>query len=186
MAMRQRHLRRAGDLWTSFLQKLQALEQLSPAETAQFQDLLQLSEDDSHNNNDTERQTHTSSSRSSFRPPPLPDRDAKIARYRAKQQVAQEQERLRALRERRRRLGVADADELDGHDAEGLDRTLALAQLQLATAEALEEWESTVRELPMIARMVRSQRERQGDARYGYWWISSSQRRRAAAARAGA
>lgn len=153
MFRRQGHLKRAVDLWTSFLQKLQALELLSADEIKQFKELLQLSEDYNDNNN--------TEPLSSFRPPPLPDRDAKIARFRLKQQAQQERQRLLGLQQRRMRLGLSVTDELDGHDGEELDRTLAQTRLAISKAEALEEWASTVRELPMIARLVREQQQQQ-------------------------
>jgi len=161
IAKRGQNLKMACDLWASFVQKLDAMEQLSKDEKAQYEELLQLSEDDEASN------SGNITGGTPFRPPPLPDRDAKIARFRAKQQAEQEHKRLQALRDRRARMGMADTDELDGHDAEGLDRTLALTGIALAKAQALEEWSSTVRELPMIARMVKDQEQRQGDARYG-------------------
>jgi hypothetical protein len=153
MVRRQVHLKRAVDLWTSFFQKLQALEQLSADEIKQFEELLQLSEDYNSNNNNNNEPL------SSFRPPPLPHREAKIARFRVKQQAQQERQRLLGLQQRRMRLGLSVTDELDGHDGEELDRTLARTRLTIAKAEAFEEWASTVRELPMIARMVREQQQ---------------------------
>jgi len=161
IAIRGQNLKMACDLWTSFLQKLHAMEQLSNDEKAQYEDLLQLSDDNNSSN------TNDDNNMDVFRPPPLPDREAKIARFRAKQQAENERNRLQAVQQRRGRMGMAATDELEGLDAEGLDRTLALTGIAIAKAEALEEWASTVRELPMIARMVQEQEQQQGDSRYG-------------------
>lgn len=155
ISKRQSNLRRACDLWTSFLQKLESLEQLSKDETAQFHDLLELLDQSSSND-----------CSSSTLLPPSVNRDAKIARHRAKQQAENERQRLESLRERRGRIGIASEEEMDGHDEEGLARTIALTSLEIAKADCIEGWSSVIRELPMIAMMVKSQDERQGQDRY--------------------
>lgn len=174
IAVRGKNLKMACDLWTSFLQKLQAMEQLSKDERAQYEDLLQLSDENLNTNGDN----NNDAAATAFRPPPLPDREAKIARFRAKQQAENERNRLQAVKQRRVRMGMAVTDELEGSDAEGLDRTLALTGISIAKAEALEEWASTVRELPMISRMVKEQEQQQGDSRYSGRSTESQQDRR--------
>ena len=161
MIRRQGHLKRAVDLWTSFLQKMQALELLSADEIKQLQELLELSEELDNNNNNNNNESSWSTS---FRPPPLPDRDTKIARFRLQQQAQQERQRLLALQQRRQRLGLTLPDELDGQDGEELDRHLARTRLDIAKAQALEEWASTLREWPMLARMVREQQQPHGSS----------------------
>lgn len=49
---------------------------------------------------------------------------------------------------------------MDDFDEETLDRTVAMTNLLLNKAEALEEWASTIRELPMIERMVSAQEQK--------------------------
>lgn len=156
MQGRQANLRRSMDLWSSFIQKLEALEGsdlVTPAEQKEYETLLECfnatsGEDDSSNIDSG--------------PPVLPAarREDKIARFRAKQQAQQEVARLRSLRERRSRIGVAADDVLDDLDEETLDRQVAMTNLLLNKAEALEEWASTIRELPMIERMVKMEAER--------------------------
>jgi hypothetical protein len=143
---RKEHLHRACDLWASFLQTLERFEQLERHEISQYHDLLELSEE-----------CDTIDSRK-LAPPPL-DRDAKIARFRMKQQAEMEYQRLEALQERRRRLGMNPNDIMDGTDEEGLERSLALTSLQISKVDALEEWANTIRELPMIAMMLARSRE---------------------------
>jgi immunoglobulin-binding protein 1 len=55
---------------------------------------------------------------------------------------------------------------MDGHDEDSLERTVALTTVQIAKSEALEEWSSALRELPMIAMMVKAQEDSQGRDRY--------------------
>ncbi|CAB9499643.1 TAP42-like family [Seminavis robusta] len=164
MNERQSQLRRSVDLWAAFLHKLETLESnssssnddfqlVTPAEQKEYQMLLECSssttttEDDNNN---------------SQQPPQLPaaNRDDKIARFKAKQQAQKEVERLKSLRERRSRIGVAAEEVMDEFDEETLDRSVAMTNLLLAKAEALEEWASTLRELPMIARMVQMEQDR--------------------------
>jgi immunoglobulin-binding protein 1 len=154
IATRQSNLRMACDLWSAFLAKLEALEQLDKPELSEYRDLLERSD---QTMNDDERRNESSLPAVA----PLVNREAKIARFRAKQQAENEQGRLESLRERRGRIGIADEEEMDGHDAEGLQRSLALASLEIAKATCLDEWAAVLRELPMIAMMVREQNERQ-------------------------
>jgi len=94
------------------------------------------------------------------------DRDAKIARYKAKQQQRQEIEKLKALMDRRKRCGVAPEDEMDGHDLDSLERSLTLKELHMFKVEALENWVQSVQELPMIERMIKMDAERQQNEKY--------------------
>lgn len=156
ISVRQSNLLRACDLWSSFLQKLESLEQLTKDELAQFHELIEILDQSSNDNDGAGPPTM----------PPSANRDAKIARFRAKQQAVNERERLKSLRERRGRIGVAPDEEMDGHDEEGLLRTMAYTALEIAKANCFEEWSSTIRELPMITMMVRSQEQQQGQDRY--------------------
>jgi immunoglobulin-binding protein 1 len=149
IANRKGHLQLACDLWASFLHRLENLELMTVEEQQQYQDLQELTDGDL-----------------SKTPLPAANRDAKIARHRAKQQAAQERERLQSLMARRGRLGVAAEDEMDGHDEESLERTAALATVQMTKSEALEEWSGALRELPMIAMMCKAQQDRQGQEKY--------------------
>ena len=144
---RKENIERSLTLWGHFLERLEALEILSKEETSEFHRLLEAREEGS-------------SSDPFARGIPV-DRDAKIARYKAKQQQRQEIEKLKALMDRRNRCEIAPEDEIDGHDLESLERSLMLKELQIFKVEALENWSQSVRELPMIERMIAMDSERQ-------------------------
>jgi immunoglobulin-binding protein 1 len=150
IADRQKHIQSACDLWVSFLHRLEQLELLSDDDQEQYRTLMEIS--------DREHAATTL--------PPPANRNVKIARFRVKQEAEQERQRLQSLLQRRGRLGVSADDEMDGHDEDSLERTVALTTVQIAKSEALEEWSSALRELPMIAMMVKAQEDRQGRDRY--------------------
>jgi immunoglobulin-binding protein 1 len=147
ISQRKQHLIHSFDLWNSFLSKLERLELLKKDEEKEFQELL---EEIDPNNNTL----------------PPPNRDAKIARFKAKQNAKKEVERLKSLRERRGRLEASPEDEMDGFDEESLERSVALTDLEICKSEALENWASAKRELPMIEMMVKLEEERQSMARH--------------------
>jgi hypothetical protein len=141
MKERKGHVVRSLDLWSSFFGRLETLEVLSNEEVEEYHKLME--ELDASN------------------PMPPPNRDAKIAKFKASQQTKKDIERLKALRERRSRCDVAAEEEMDGHDEESLERFVALKQLALHKGVALENWASSRREMPMIEMMVKMEEERQ-------------------------
>jgi len=156
MKARLQNITRACDLWTAFLQRLEQLELLDNDNTSgvpekrQYHELIEA--------------TSTSSSSSSSSTDVFSmlsvDRNVKIARLRAKQALEKQQEHLQALAQRRQRLGLPENAELDGYsDDESLQRDVSIAQLKLCKLQALEEWSSAVRELPMIHRMIQQQQQ---------------------------
>lgn len=148
---RKRNVTMASDLWASFIQRMLAMELLDDDGKKQYKELIDLSA--AMNEGEEE------SPEMQMIPPP--NRDVKIARYKAKKAVESELQRLESLVSRRNRLGCSDNDEMDGHDQESLARSLALSELQLAIQNALEEWAGALRELPMIAMMARAQQAQQ-------------------------
>ncbi len=145
IANRRKLVKRSIELWSSFLGKLEKLELLSKEEIKEYHLLLEdVGGDDLL-----------------LRPLPPPNRDVKIARFKAKQQTKREIERIQALRERRLRCGIAAEEEVDGYDDEGLQRTLAHQDLILQKADALENWAQSKQELPMIEMMVQREEESQ-------------------------
>lgn len=142
MNERKKLIHRSLALWSSFVEKLDSLELLSPEQIKEYHGLMQEADE---------------SSRSL---PPV-NRDAKIARFKAKQQMKAEMERLKAIRERRTRCGIPAEDEMDGFDEEGLDRSVSLKELHLHLSEAMENWGQAKQELPMIDMMVKMEEERQ-------------------------
>lgn len=145
MAERKKLVRRSLELWSSFLGKLEKLELLSNEEIKEYHQLMEEVGDDELLS----------------RALPPPNREAKIARFKARQQTKKEIERLEALRDRRQRCGIAVEEEVDGYDDEGLQRTIALQDLCLQKADALENWAQSKQELPMIEMMVQREVESQ-------------------------
>uniref|UniRef100_A0A7S2VBB1 Uncharacterized protein n=1 Tax=Entomoneis paludosa TaxID=265537 RepID=A0A7S2VBB1_9STRA len=128
MTSRLSNLKRACDLWMAFFQNLENMEQVSKGEQAEYHALIELS---------------STPDDPSGMPMLSTSRDAKIARYNAKKQTQQELKKLQALLERRTRLGL-DAEDMDGHDQESLERSLALKSMEFAKQDAVEEWSSVV------------------------------------------
>ena len=153
MASRKQNLELAIDLWSVFYRRLERLERLSPAEAKELQTLEDLGGADV---SETARMA-----------PPTTNRDAKIARFQAKKQAQQEQERLKAMTERRNRMGIKENETFDGYDDEALQREIFLKGLEICKQDAIDEWTSVIRELPMIARMAHHQEmQSSGDDRY--------------------
>ena len=50
---------------------------------------------------------------------------------------------------------------MDGHDQDSLNRSVALAELDICKVDALENWSQSQRELPMIEMMVKMEADRQ-------------------------
>jgi hypothetical protein len=169
-ASRQARLLRACDLWTSFLGRLERMELLSSAEILQVRELEEVLS--SYRQNDAGISDGSAGALPSVGPlrmPPPVSRDAKISRFRERQEVLNKQRQLRSLRDRRARLGVADDEAIDGYDGDELARSLALASLDGAKLDALEELASAIRELPMLAMMILQSQQQEGrasDARY--------------------
>lgn len=166
IATRRTNLLKACDYFNAFLQKLEAYDVLTKEETAQYQMLVEMTDhmNSRHGHNDANPTTP------SLLPPPM-SRDMKIAQFRQKQQLQQEQERLKSLQMRRRRLQstISDDDIIDGYDHESLFRTSTLSSIHIAKMITIEEWSAILQELPMITMMIMSQLQEQpsgSDDRY--------------------
>lgn len=154
-AERKVNIERCRDQYHGYLSKLDQLEGLLDDElTRDYRQILEDEEEDQEGN-DEERARRA---RSGMTPAQI--REAKVARFRARKAQREEVERLTALRERRNRLGVTDEDEVDGYDGDRLGRNLALAELRGYAADALDEIQSTMKELDMLEMAVRMERER--------------------------
>jgi hypothetical protein len=139
MQERKTNINRSIDLWSAFLDKLEQLELLTNEEVREYHELME--EVDVN------------------KPMLTPNRDVKIARFKAKQQAKNETERLKALRGRRSRYGIVADEEMDGHDEESMERSIALQELSVHKGEAFENWLQSKRELPMIEMMVKMEEE---------------------------
>ncbi|KAG7364033.1 TAP42-like family protein [Nitzschia inconspicua] len=155
MKKRKSNILQSLTLWGQFLERLEVLEVLTKEETKEYHDLLDEQQQHYRNDgddNDRSNQVPLSAT---------PNRDVKIARFKARQQRQKEIEQLKALRERRNRCGIAEEDEMDGYDQDSLDRSLAMAELYIHKGDALENWSQSMRELPMIEMMVKMEADRQ-------------------------
>jgi immunoglobulin-binding protein 1 len=145
---------RAGELWAMFLSRLEDFELFGASANGEdykhFRALLEYSS--SHSEDD------------SVHVPTVPSvtRDVKIARFRERQQTQNEMSRLQSLQQRRERLSVSELDEMDGYDGEQLSREIALRSIDDARMQALEEWTSTLQELPLLQRMIQKQQNSGG------------------------
>lgn len=170
MEARRANVLHGTTLWSQFLDRLEGLEALSKEEVEEYHDLLDQQENLLGGEDEQHQLADGRPSRKEQQQqlPLAPDREAKIARFRAKQERQKQTDRLRALRERRTRYGttLAPDDEMDGHDQESLDRALALSDLESAKRDALDGWASSLRELPMIDMMVKVEAERRQMARH--------------------
>jgi immunoglobulin-binding protein 1 len=162
---RRDNLLRACDLWTSFLRRLEGLEMLTSTEKRQLDDFEEILSS-YRDGNGSASLGGALDGRAPTRPPPPMSRDEKITRFRVKQELVQQQKRLLSLRERRARIGAEDDDEMDGYDGDGLARSLATTALNVSKADALDELDGAVRELPMVCMMIQAQQQEQEHERY--------------------
>eukprot|EP00536_Pseudo-nitzschia_multiseries_P008808 jgi/Psemu1/306044/fgenesh1_kg.231_\ len=151
MAGRKENINRSFSLWGHFFERLETLELLSKEETNEFHRLVE-----------SQQQLESSETNNKmFSSVAVVDRDAKIARFKAKQQQRKDIEKLRALMDRRSRCGITPEEEMDGHDLDSLERSMTLKELHIFKLEALENWSQSLRELPMIEQMIKMDEERQ-------------------------
>lgn len=150
---RKVHVMSSIDLFSSYLQHLEELELLSKQQTKDYHDLLDMTND-------------TDDAPSSSVITQGQQREAKIERFRAKQETKKQVERLKSLQERRVRLGTEPLDEMDGFDEESLERQVALKSLEMYASEALDEWMQAQRELPMIQMAIEMENKRNAEVRH--------------------
>lgn len=156
---RQINVRRCRDLYHAYLRKLDELEDLLDDElTRDYRQMLEADEMEAEGGSSSSRRVDGGTGTTGMSP--AQRREAKIARFRLRKAQREEVERLRALRERRNRLGVADQDEVDGYDDDGLERNIALAELRGHAADALDEIHNSTKELEMLDMAVMMEKER--------------------------
>lgn len=150
---RKTHVLASIDLFSSYLQRLEELELLSKANTKDFHDLLEMTSDEGEA---PSQQARTQGQQ----------REAKIARFRAQQELKKQVDRLKSLQERRGRLDIAQNDEMDGYDEDSLERQVTLSSIQLNAAQAIDEWFQAQRELPMIEMGIQMEERRKAEDRH--------------------
>lgn len=150
---RKTHVITSIDLFSSFLQRMEELELLSKEQAKDFHDLIDMTS--------AEEDQRSAVARTQGQ-----QREAKIARFRAKQQTQKEVERLKSLQQRRGRLETLPQDEMDGYDEESLERQVAIKTLGVHAAEALDEWFQAQREIPMIDMAIQMEERRSAEDRH--------------------
>jgi len=158
---RQINVRRCRDLYYAYLRKLDELEDLLDDElTRDYRQMLEADEMEAEGGSSSSSSIRVDGGAGTTGMTQAQVREAKIARFRVRKAQREEVERLVALRERRNRLGVADQDEVDGYDDDGLERNIALAELLGHAADALDEIQSSKKELEMLEMAVMMEKER--------------------------
>ena len=155
--LRKRNVTRAIELYHLFLKRLEQLGEgmLPEATLKEYHSVLD------------QEDTEESTSRQSPRTNPAQVREMKIQRFQRKKAATLKQSQLQSQLQRRSRLGLAEGDLLEGHDAESLSRTLFVEALRAHAEESLEEIQSSRGELEMLEMAIRmdSARVRGADSR---------------------
>jgi len=97
---------------------------------------------------------------SSFQPLPPQSRDDKIARYRRSKELQSKIARMNAQLSQRKRLDLAEHEELDGLDQDSLLRSLHLCQLNEWSLDCFQELFASSMELQMLQMAVKIEKER--------------------------
>jgi immunoglobulin-binding protein 1 len=139
-------------LFAAFLQRLETLEFLSESHIRDLHELLDTNAEDCEEPSQQQQLLPRMTAGQ--------HREAKIARFRAKQQVQSDVQRLESTQQRRGRLGVQPQEEMDGHDQDSLERALVLKSLEICATEAIDEWLQALRELPMIDMAIQMEEQR--------------------------
>lgn len=153
--LRKRNVTRAMEYFHSFLKRLEQLggDLLQEATMKEYHAMLDL-EDMSDN------YSSGGSSSSSKKLNPSQIRDMKIQRFQRKKSATQKRQQLQSQVQRRSRLGIADGEEMEGHDNESLSRTLFIETLRLYAEESLEEMQSSKSELEMLEMAIKMESAR--------------------------
>ncbi|KAL9186435.1 hypothetical protein ACHAXT_005673 [Thalassiosira profunda] len=143
--MRKRNVTRAVEYYHSFLKRMEQLgeDMLPEATLKEYHALLDLED------------ANESSGRSSSKTNPSQIREMKIQRFQRKNATAQTRTQLQSQVERRKRLGLAEEEQMEGHDLDSLCRTLQIETLRMYAEESLEEIQSSKSELEMLDMAVR-------------------------------
>ena len=165
---RQINVRRCRDLFHAYLRKLDEIDDLLDDElTRDYRQMLEADEMEAEGGSSSSR-VDSSDGRVMSSMTPAQVREAKIVRFRVRKAQREELEKLKALKERRIRLGMVDHDELDGYDGDGIDRHLALAELRGHAADALDEIQCSKKELEMLEMAATLEKERGEMGRHKY------------------
>ncbi|KAL7525639.1 hypothetical protein ACHAWF_001447 [Thalassiosira exigua] len=146
---RQKNITRSIDYFHAFLKRLEQLgeDMLQEATLKEYHTVLDL-EDVADSNGKLSRMN------------PSQIRELKIQRFQRKKATAQKRSQLQSQLQRRLRMGIAEEEQMDGHDLESLSRTLHIESLRLYAEESLEEIQSSKSELEMIEMAIKMESSR--------------------------
>lgn len=148
--LRKTNITRAIDYFHAYLKKVDQLDLLNEATIKEYHTLLDMDDAD---NDDKSRSTTIRMNQSQIR-------EMKIQRFQRKRAASQKQSQLQSLLQRRSRLGLAQEEEMEGHDFESLSRTLYIETLRLYAEECLEEIQSCNSELEMLEMAIKMEQGR--------------------------
>ena len=151
--LRKTNVTQSINYFHAYLKKVDQLDLLNEATTKEYHTLLDMDEliDMSSSSNkptSTSRMTQSQI------------REMKIKRFQRKREATQKQAQLQSLLQRRTRLGLAEEEEMEGHDLESLSRTLYIETLRLYAEECLEEIQSCNSELEMLDMAIKMEQGR--------------------------
>lgn len=102
--------------------------------------------------------------------PALPpqSRDDKISNFRKTRNIQSQISHIDAKLAQRKRLGIAESEELDGHDRDGLERLMYLNQINEAAFDSISELYSLTLELQMLKMAVKMEEDCQNMSQYNH------------------
>eukprot|EP00984_Skeletonema_dohrnii_P011883 scaffold4768_cov88-Skeletonema_dohrnii-CCMP3373.AAC.1 len=148
--LRKTNITRATDYFHAYLKKVDQLDLLNEATIKEYHTLLDMEDVD---DDDAKSRPATRMNQSQIR-------EMKIQRFQRKRAASQKQAQFQSLLQRRSRLGLAQEEEMEGHDFESLSRTLYIETLRLYAEECLEEIQSCHSELEMLEMAIQMERGR--------------------------
>lgn len=148
--LRKTNITRATEYFHAYLKIVDQLDLLAEATIKEYHTLLDMEDIDAD----------AKSSRPITRMNQSQIREMKIQRFQRKRAASQKQAQLQSLLQRRSRLGLAQEEEMEGHDFESLSRTLHIETLRLYAEECLEEIQSCNSELEMLEMAIKMERGR--------------------------
>jgi immunoglobulin-binding protein 1 len=159
---RKIHVFKALDSYHSFLRRCELLEGILNDEVKKdYYDLLEL--DKTNDRNDSgDGDTIHSSSVGSTKLSATFGREKKIARFRLTKSLNTQKDTIKALQNRRSRLGLSEGEELEGYDSEGLERALYLSELNIHACESIEEIDSCIKEIEILPVAIQMEECRKG------------------------
>mmetsp|Transcript_37419 Transcript_37419/g.76472 ORF Transcript_37419/g.76472 Transcript_37419/m.76472 type:complete len:432 (-) Transcript_37419:97-1392(-) len=150
--LRKTNITRATDYFHAYLKKVDQLDLLNEATIKEYHTLLDMEDIDDDDAKSRPAPT--------IRMNQSQIREMKIQRFQRKRAASQKQAQFQSLLQRRSRLGLAQEEEMEGHDFESLSRTLYIETLRLYAEECLEEIQSCLGELEMLEMAIQMERGR--------------------------